>query len=252
MGKIFVGLLATLLIWGGSSVLVQAGQDRRSNEWTCTLAPLYLWGVSIDGTSQIGPVQAPLDLNFTDNVLENLGAVFTVHFEANKNDLVLFADYQYVKLEPGATTPGGRSVDIDFTVQGAEFGAGYRVATWGNTEIVPILGTRWAYQKLETELSNGVDLIEASDDWWDIFGGIRLWTHFNEQWTLLSQFDIGAGDSDHVWNALFIIDYRFNDWGAVFLGYRWLDYDYDSGSGRDTYAYDALQQGPLAGIKFNW
>lgn len=121
------------------------GSDRRSNEWHYMLAPMFLWGISVDGTAQIGPVEAPLDLDFTDNVLENLGAVFTVHFEANKNDLVLFSEYQYVKLEPGASTPGGGTVDIDFTTQAGELGTGYRVASWGNTEVEPIVGARWAY-----------------------------------------------------------------------------------------------------------
>ncbi|WP_419174330.1 hypothetical protein [Desulfosediminicola sp.] len=252
MKRIILGLLAPLLIWCGTTASVQAGSDRRSNEWHYMLAPMFLWGISVDGTAQIGPVEAPLDLDFTDNVLENLGAVFTVHFEAHKNDLVLFSEYQYVKLEPGASTPGGGTVDIDFTIQAGELGTGYRVATWGNTEVEPIVGARWAYQKLETKAGSGVELISAKEDWWDVFGGIRLWTYFNEEWTLLSRLDIGAGDSDFVWNASLILDYRFNDWGAVFFGYRWLDYDFDSGSGRDTYAYDALQQGPLAGLQIHW
>lgn len=49
-----------------------------------------------------------------------------------------------------------------------------------------------------------------------------------------------------------MFDYQFKDWGSVFFGYRWLDYDYDSGGGLDHYGYDALQQGPLAGLSFYW
>ena len=108
------------------------------------------------------------------------------------------------------------------------------MATWGNTEVEPIAGVRWAYQKLETKAGSGVELISAREDWWDVFGELRLWTYFDERWTLLSRLDIGTGDSDFVWNASLILDYRFNDWGAVFFGYRWLDYDFASGSGRDT------------------
>ena len=67
-----------------------------------------------------------------------------------------------------------------------------------------------------------------------------------------SRGDIGAGGSDFVWNVSFILDYQFRHWGSVFIGYRWLDFDYSSGSGPDRYAYNALQQGPLAGIGFHW
>ncbi|WP_136797482.1 hypothetical protein [Desulfosediminicola ganghwensis] len=61
MKRIILGLLAPLLIWCGSTASVQAGSDRRSNEWHYMLAPMFLWGISVDGTAQIGPVEAPLD-----------------------------------------------------------------------------------------------------------------------------------------------------------------------------------------------
>jgi len=135
------------------SVLLSASQglaarDQQSDEWQFKLAPLFLWGVNLDGTTSIGPVSTPLDLGFTDDVFENLGAVFTVHFEAKKNDLTLFAEYQYVQLEPTASIANGPSVDVDFTIQTAEFGTGYRIATWGITDVEPITGVRWTYQDL--------------------------------------------------------------------------------------------------------
>ena len=47
--------------------------------------------------------------------------------------------------------------------------------------------------------------------------------------------------------------YRFRDWGSVFAGYKWMDYNYDNGeNGLDRYAYDATQQGPLVGLNIHW
>ena len=241
-----------LVVAAFSSTTALATPDRSSDEWQFTLAPLFLWGMNVDGSSQLGPVSAPLQLDFKDDVFENLGAVFTVHFEAHKKDLALFAEYQYVKLEPSTTVPNGPSVDIDFTIQAAEIGAGYRVTSWGNTDVEPIIGARWAYQDLETQVQGGPLLVDSNESWWDVFAGVRFWTHFNEKWTLVSRGDIGAGGSDFVWNLSFIVDYQFKKWGSVFLGYRWLNYDYDNGSGADRYAYDALQQGPLVGLGFHW
>ena len=51
--------------------------------------------MSINGTSEVGPVELPLDIDFKDGVLENLDAIFTVHFEAKKKDLTIFTEYQY-------------------------------------------------------------------------------------------------------------------------------------------------------------
>ena len=64
---------------------------------------------------------------------------------------------------------------------------------------------------------------------------------------------MGAGGSDLVWKLLGMLDYRFTSWGSVFFGYKVLDYDYNNGvSGPERYAYNATQQGPIAGIGFNW
>lgn len=235
-----------------SSTNAYSSMNEKNNEWQFSLAPLFLWGMNIDGSSQIGPVNAPLQLDFTDDILSNLSAVFTLHFEAVKNDISLFAEYQYVQLEPTTRIPNGPEVGIDFTIQAAELGASYSVATWGNTDVEPIIGARWAYQDLETQVTNGPILVDSSENWWDGFVGVRFWTHFTDVLTLISRGDIGAGGSDFVWNLSFMLDYKFKNWGSVFAGYRWLDYDYDSGSGVNRYAYDALQQGPLAGIVFHW
>jgi len=231
---------------------VTAETDQSSDEWRFALSPLFFWGMNVNGSQQIGTVVAPLELDFTDDMLENLGAVFTFHFEAHKNDLALFAEYQYVNLEPSTSIAKGPTIDVDFTVQSAEFGAGYKVATWwGNTDVEPILGLRWTYQDLEVG-PFGQSLVDSNESWWDVFAGVRLHTYFTEKWTLISRGDIGAGGSDLVWNVSFILDYQYKDWGSVFVGYRWLDFDYDDGSGPDRYAYDATQQGPLAGLTFYW
>lgn len=249
----FICWFGIVVLFWVSSTNVTAAPDRNTDEWKFSLSPLFLWGMNIDGTATVGRVAAPLDLNFKDDVFENLSAVFTLHFEAYKGNLSLFAEYQYVDLDPTTTIPNGPAVDVDFTIQAAEFGGGYIVAEWwGNTTVEPIIGVRYAYQDLTTQVVNGPRLVDTTEDWWDVFGGIRLWTRFNEKWTTTSRADIGAGGSNFVWNVSFKLDYQFKEWGSVFLGYRWLDYDYDEGSGADRYAYDALQQGPLAGITFYW
>lgn len=245
-------ILLVILVGPFLSTQGLAYDNQQSDEWQFRLSPLFLWGMNIDGTTAIGPVSAPLELDFTDDIFENLGAVFTVHFEAQKKQLTLFTEYQYVQLEPSANLPNGASVDVDFTVQAFEVGAGYMITKWGNTDVEPIIGTRYAYQDLEATAQGGTRLADANEDWWDIFAGVRLRTHIYEKWTLVSRGDIGAGDSDFVWNLSFIADYRFKPWGSVFFGYRWMDYDYDSGTGVDRYAYDALQQGPLAGLTLYW
>ncbi|MEH6649008.1 MAG: hypothetical protein V7707_03160 [Motiliproteus sp.] len=70
--------------------------------------------MSIKGDSTIDGNTADLDLNFKDDVLDNLAKIITLHFEAQKGDLLLFAEYQYVDLDPTAMgwTPPHLTVSI--------------------------------------------------------------------------------------------------------------------------------------------
>lgn len=222
------------------------------DKWRFTLSPLFLWGMNIDGTSTIGPVSAPLDLNFTDDILENLAAVFTFHFEAQKRNWTFFAEYQYVDLDPSAETSFGIDANIDFKDQLGELGVAYKVASFGINDLQVLGGARYTRQDLDVKLGPGVQLLDVGESWWDGFAGLRIFTHISENWTFIGRGDIGTGGSDFIWNIVGMIDYQFKDWGSVFFGYKWLDYDYDNGSGLDRYAYDALQQGPLAGLSFHW
>ena len=63
--------------------------------WEYSVAPLYLWGKSVEGSSTFSGKEAPLDLEFRDDILENLEAAFAVHAEARQGDLTLFAEYNY-------------------------------------------------------------------------------------------------------------------------------------------------------------
>ena len=81
--------------------------DDKSGEWAYELAPLYLWGMSIDGTSRIGPVTTPLDVKFKDAV-SDLSAVFTFHFEGKNPRWGYYLDLSYDKLTPESKLPTGQ------------------------------------------------------------------------------------------------------------------------------------------------
>ena len=49
-------------------VAVNSYSQSASAEWEFKLAPLFLWGISIDGDASIGTTVAPLDLQFKDDV----------------------------------------------------------------------------------------------------------------------------------------------------------------------------------------
>ena len=58
--------------------------------------------------------------------------------KCKKGDWTIFAEYQYVDLDPSGATSSGVDVGIDFTDQLGELGIAYRVATFG-------INANWPY-----------------------------------------------------------------------------------------------------------
>lgn len=258
-------------IWGtfGATFTIfvlAATPTKASEEWEFALSPLFLWGLSIDGDATINNETAPLELGFTDEILQNMEAVFTVHFEARRGRLGFFTEYQYVDLKPEVDiSQGPLSVDdkIDFEEDFWEIGATWAVFENDRTRWEILGGARYTDQEITMDIEAILDLppdperdteLKGGDDWWHGFGGVRLQHRLGDKWSVIARTDYGYADSDNTaFNLEFMFDYRFRDWGSAFIGARYLDYDYEEEKGNITeYAFDAAKQGPLAGVKLHW
>ena len=228
--------------------------------WEFGLTPLFLWGVSIDGDATIDGMTAPLDLSFTDDIFENLDAVLTVHFEARKNRWTIFTEFQYLKLDPDGTAGVGPitvEADIEFENYMFELGGGWAFIDGERSRWEVIGGGRYFDQEVEVDLEADLPgplpgrnrTIKGGDDWAHPFAGLRGFYSFTERWSLIGRLDWGFSGSDNkATNFSTMVDYRFRDWGSVFIGYRYMDIRYDDSS----YGFDAIQQGPLAGFSVYW
>lgn len=250
----------------GCAVLIGSlsGQVSAENPggWEYSLAPMYLWGKNIDGTSSIAGMAAPLDLDFKDDILENLDAAFAIHFEAKQGNLTLFAEYNYGKLDPSVAIdmgPATINADIDFRDVMGELGVAYAFADSGSTRWEVLGGVRQFDQEMDVKISTPVDgpgilpdKISGGDDWWQGFGGFRVTAKVSERWSFVGRADVGYKNTNNkAGQAIGFFDYRFRGWGSFFAGYRYLDTDYDNRkSGVDGYAFDAKQQGPILGLNF--
>ena len=237
----------------GSVMNPASAASDSEGEWNHMLAPLFLWGMSIDGESQLGPVTTPLQINFTD-AISDMEAVFTFHYEANKGDLTLIGEYQYIALAPSAEIPGGPNVDISFKNQMGELDVAYRVAGTETVDWEILGGVRYTKQKLKMSVGGVFEPVNVNESWTvGVIGG-RVIADLPNNWRFAGRIDWGTGGSDNTqWNIAALFDWRFKEWGSLFLGYRWMDYDYDNGKrGKDHYAYKATQQGPQMGVAIYW
>jgi hypothetical protein len=226
-------------------------QEKGPNDWKYGIA-IYLWGTGIEGTSQIGPVTAPVNITFSD-ALDNLSSALMLHFEAQKNWWGFMADLMHIGLDPEATLPSGASLTLDTTNNIVELAGIYQAAE--NFQL--LFGMRFTDFELEGKVPGVASRNIADESWTDGFIGGRLLVPFggSENWRLRARGDIGAGDSNLVWNAVLGIDYRFSNRVAGLLGYRWLDYDYDYDNGKtgaDRFSYDVTYEGPAVALAFTW
>jgi hypothetical protein len=248
-------LLASTLFIVTAPIAVQA------EEWEFAISPLFLWGISIDGDATIDGNTAPLDIDFKDDVLENMEGVFTLHFEGRRGDWGFFTEYQFADLEPDITAelgPFGVNASVSFKENVFEAGGTWAFVNNDATRWELLAGARYTDQDVKVDVRLGGDgplpiepelRIKGGDDWWHGIFGVRLVQRLSDSWTFVGRADYGYGGSDNTAaNLAFQFDYQFNDWGSVFIGGRYLDYDYDDRS----YGFDAAKAGPLAGLTIRW
>ena len=232
-----------------------------AEEWEFSLAPLFLWGLSIDGDATINGKTAPLDLEFEDDILENMEGVFTLHFEARRGDWTLFSEYQWIDLDADVAAKDGDLVDasvgIGFEQTMWELGAAWAFQESARTRWELLMGARYTDQdvSVKADLTSNIPALnqelrpEGGDDWWHGFGGVRVFQALSDNWTFIGRTDFGYGGSDNsAINLVAQFDYRFRDWGSAFVGVKYMEYDYET----SDYGYDAKQQGPLVGLNLYW
>jgi hypothetical protein len=230
-----------------SAYAADTGGDK---DWEFQLVPLYFWGASLYGTVSLGPVAAPIDMDF-DDLFDALESIFTVHFEAvHRQKWGILTDWSYMDLAGSQSLPGNLTLDGDLESLIAEGAVFYRMA--GDAQVIDILGgVRYTDMEISAEIT-GRPRRTQNPDWLDPIIGGRYGRALSEKWKVSVRGDIGGfgiGDaSDFAWNISALLHYQ--PWKHVGFvgGYRLLDMDYKTGSGLSRFEYDVLMHGPIFGL----
>ena len=217
-----------------------------AKDWEFSLAPMYLWAVSIDGDQTVKGVDVDLDVPFSD-IFDNLNGALTVHFEGlYQQRWGFYSDLNYIVLEmdDGAT-------DIDFTEIMFELAGFYRF-TRGPHAIDGLGGLR--YTSMDVDLDSPGPDVDQGKDWVDPYLGLRWQWKFAEKWGSRLRGDIGGFGvgSDLTWNLVGLVDFKPWKHVGLFGGYRALYQDYSTGSGNNKFKFDATMQGPVLGLNITW
>ena len=119
-----------------------------AKNWDFSLAPLYLWAVSINGDMTVKGTKVDMDVPFSE-IFDNLDGALTFHFEGVRNQSWgFFTDLNYIVLNPE-----DGDIDINYTQILGELAAFYRLIEQ-DLVIDGFGGLRYSAMDVELELIN--------------------------------------------------------------------------------------------------
>lgn len=228
------------------------GEDSTTGDWEFSLAPMYLWAVSIDGDQTVKGRKVDLDVPFNE-IFDNLNGALTFHFEGlHKSRWGFFSDLNYIVLNPEESSPLG-DIEIDFTEIMFELAGFYRWSEGPHT-IDGLGGLRYSSMDVDLDFPGPVLDTDQRKDWVDPYFGLRWNWMLAEKWTTKLRGDIGGFGigSDLTYNLVGLVDFKPWKHVSLFGGYRVLYQDYSTGSGSSKFAYDATMHGPVLGLNITW
>jgi len=246
--KIFLGLACLLL-----SNSLFAKERKNPDEWHFELKPLYIWVMSLNGSTSLGGTgdgesEGPGRLSYDDN---QLTAAFTFHFEAEKNGISYFTDYLYAQYTRKniSLEPFGFKGTNQLTGHLTEFGAAYRFYEKEHIDLEILSGLRYLHIANDFSFNNNLfSDRHAKSNNWDVFAGFRVTAYLLESLSARVRADVGGGSSDLVWSVATTLDWRYVDWGSAYAGYKVLDYSFKDKS----LSVDLQGTGPFFGLGFYW
>lgn len=245
---------------------VYAADSSTSGEWQHRVL-LYGWFPGIDGTLNYDiPGSGSSASADASDLIENIDFVFMGLYEGRMDKWSFTADLLYLDLSNSENNAvsipigsGGDDVkvgaDQSMTAWVIGLYGGYNVVKTDKVSLDILAGARYLSLDVDAKLDISGPLppvlpglkLSQSVDLWDAIVGVKGSISLSDKWYLPYHFDIGTGESDHTWQALVAVGYRF-DWGDVLLAYRHLSYD----QGKSGLIQNLELSGPALGINFRF
>lgn len=234
----------------------ESSANLKQENWQFRVAP-YMWLINMDGSSQIGTTRAQINQDFSD-ILSHLSFAGMIWLEADKGNLGIFLNSLYSVLKDTAHS-GVISLDAKSTFGLFTGGISYNVYQSANWRVIPFAGFRYTLNDNQLTASTPSITINAKDNqnWIDPLIGLRLIYAFNKAWSATVEGDIGGTSTttDYSYNINALLGYHVQSMKlntTVYLGYRLLDQNYQTGSGTNTFVWNMRIAGPLLGVAFDF
>jgi hypothetical protein len=247
----------TFLMFAIALVTVSTQAQERTSHvdgWEFVVSP-YLWMAGIDGDVTAKGTEASVDADFGD-ILDNLDVGAQGYFELRKDKWGAYIDAIYLRVSSDAEVG---PVDIDIESSTTLVGAGvlyqiYEGYAGSNPVATDIfVGGRYMNQDVELDFA-GIADVSADKNWVDPIIGVTYNRDMSEKFLIKTTADIGGFGigSDMTWSFSILGGYRLGRHSNLWFGYRYLDIDYDDGSGAKKFEYDVAMHGPILGASFHF
>ena len=240
-------------------VIASNAQDSPTvkHKWNFVAEP-YLMFPNMNGTIGLGTLpDAPLDLNPGD-ILNHLQMGAMVYLEAHNDKWAVSSDFLYMKLGQDVT-PNKIINKGDVTMKETVWEATgmYRVIPW--LEVGAGLRLYSINTVLNLNYKTGLVFDTARTEsltktWVDPIVITRITAPFKGKCLLQLRADIGGFGigSKFAWQIQVDAGYKFSKLFQATVGYRYIDVDYESGSGSDRFLYNIATFGPTIRFAFNF
>jgi hypothetical protein len=215
--------------------------DQTSEDWKWD-ASLYGLAAGMSGDVTLKGLTADVDIGF-DKILDNLQFAAMGSLRVSQGRWGGTVDVIYMGL--GAAKDGAR---IDFDQWLVEPTVSYRLS--GSFEVLG--GVRYNYLNADIRVGEGLPTVRTASgtmDWFDPIVGFNYDVPISSSWSFHLRADVG-GISGLTWQAYPAFNWHFSETGLMQVGYRWVDYNYSTGSGTSQFRFNILDQGLQLGVTF--
>jgi hypothetical protein len=219
-----------------------------------------LWAAGLKGTVSLkGLPEQPVEATLSD-VMKHFDIGVFSHFEGRKGRAGFGTDVLYLNLGADLATDRpvlgqiGLQADVR-QLQWESFGF-YRLAKGGPEPGNPasadvLVGFRYTgvTARIEGDAFEGT---KRTFGWVDGMFGLRGYAPFGKKAGLRGRGDIAGFGSDFTWQLEGALTLRASEHWSFDAGYRYLDVDYDKGTGVDRKLYKVATRGPVLIVRYAW
>jgi hypothetical protein len=249
----------------GASLLLAAGalsstpalaQTDADAGWGFLIAP-YVMFPNMRGETGVGNLPDVTVDEDPGDIFSNLQFGAMLYAEAHDAKWAISSDVLYMDLEadvaPDSEVLDGRAGVVQL---GWELAVMRRVSHWLE------LGLAATYNKIDADVDIVVSVLPnlpaisrgLDQDWIDPSIVARATAPIGEQWRFQARGNVGGFGvgSEMFYQLQLDLVYRMSDRWWLGIGYRFIDVDFEDGSGADRFVYDTSTFGPVLKVGFEF